>query len=275
MEPFVHETHASHPLAHELDVAQRLARHAGDAVRRCRARGFTRDRKGTGELVTAADLEADAIICEGLRRAFPDDAVLSEEAPDSGRRLSRRRVWIVDPLDGTRDFARGGDEHAVSIGLAIDGQAVVGAVYNPARDEMFASIVGVGLLLDGARAHVSGAAGLDGARVTISRDEACAPLERTAPSLRLRPVSSVAYKLARVSAGLDDGTFSLRSRREWDVCAGVALVVAGGGRVTALDGGPLRFNRREVRLGQALVAAGPALHAALSRALARLGLGRT
>jgi myo-inositol-1(or 4)-monophosphatase len=259
-------------LDRELEVAERLALEAGEVLLRHRAAGVVRRTKSGGEVVTAADLEADRVIQDGLRRAFPGDAVLSEEAPDGAARLVAQRVWIVDPIDGTNDFVRGGDEHAVSIGLAVDGRAVLGVVYNPVRDELFSGAEGRGAALGGRPARVTDAADVRAARLTVSATEWYDRLDDERHGLDLRPVSSAAYKLARVAAGLDDGTFSLWPRREWDVCAGVALVLAAGGRVGGLAGQAPRFNRRQVLLPGGLVATGEALYGPLMRALRRLGL---
>ena len=251
--------------ARELEVACRLALRAGDVMRRHRAEGLRHRQKASGELVTAADLECDALIRGGLVEAFPDDALLSEETSDGPARLSARRVWIVDPIDGTRDFASGGDEHVCSIGLSEAGRAVLGVLYNPARDELFAGAVGHGVQLGGEPVGVTDVTDLREASLTVSRNEWRHGLLR--PQHRVRAVASVAYKLARVAAGLDDGTFSDRPRREWDVCGGVALVRAAGGRVGLLDARVLRFNRREVMLSSGLVAAGPGLYPALLQAV--------
>ncbi len=253
------------PYGRELEVACRLALRAGEVMRRHRAQGLRHRHKVNGEIVTAADLECDALIRGGLAEAFPDDALLSEETSDGPGRLGARRVWIVDPIDGTRDFAQGGDEHVCSIGLAEAGRAVLGVLYNPARDELFAGAMGHGMWLRGRPVAVSETADLREANLTVSRNEWRHGLLR--PQHRVRAIASVAYKLARVAAGLDDGTFSDRPRREWDVCGGIALVRAAGGRVGLLDGRPLRFNRRNVLLSSGLVAAGPALYPALLEAV--------
>jgi myo-inositol-1(or 4)-monophosphatase len=253
-------------------VASELASRAGAVLLRHREAGVVSGEKAGGELVTAADLEADALIRAGLARAFPDDAVLSEEAADSPRRLSSSRTWIVDPIDGTEDYASGGAEHGISIGLAVEGEAVVGAVCNPARGELFAGAVGVGATLAGAPVQASAASDVSRARLTMSRTEWESGLDRLVTGLPVRPLSSAAYKLARVAAGLDDGTFSVWPRREWDVCAGVALVRAAGGVATLLDASPIGFNRRDVRLRGGVVAAGALLHRPLREALTRLGL---
>ncbi len=259
-------------LRRELETAERLARRAGEAVLRHRAGGIERRTKAGNELVTGADLEADAILRHGLAQTFPGDAILSEEAADAAQRLRSLRTWILDPIDGTEDFAAGGSQHAVSVGLSIDGRPALGVVYNPARDELFAGCVGGGVRRAGTPVRVSTCTDLSHARITVSGTEWAAGVYRRATRLPLRPLSSSAYKLARVAAGVDDATVWIWPRKEWDVCAGVALVIAAGGVVTLLDGAELRFNRPDVRLGGGLVAAGPALHPLLRAAILRLDL---
>jgi myo-inositol-1(or 4)-monophosphatase len=259
--------HPGH-FARELAVATRLALAAGEVVRRHAAGPILEQHKSSGEVVSAADLECDALIRGGLAEAFPDDAILSEETSDSPGRLGRRRVWIVDPIDGTSDFVAGGDEHAVSIGLTVDGRAALGVVHNPRRRELFAGAEGHGVEKDGAAARVSGATDLDAARLVVSRKEWKRGFEPLAAALPIRPMGSIAYKLARVAAGLDDGTFYLKPRKEWDVCAGVALVLAGGGCVEHLRGGAPRFNAPDVKLPDGFIACAPGLRAALAARLA-------
>ena len=254
-------------LDRELDMAIWLALKAGDVLRRHRASGLSVGEKEGGEIVTAADLEADAFIAAGLRAAFPGDAVDSEEAADSNSRSSARRVWIADPIDATSDYVKGGDEHCVSIGLAIDGAPVLGVVYNPARDELFAGYEGDGVTCNGNRVQPSAVGRLTDAVIEVSRKEWARGLDQRAASLTVRPTASMAYKLARVAAGLSDGAFSFKRRREWGTCAGVALVVAAGGRATLLDGTALGFNRKPGEAPLGLVAAGPGLHPALLEAV--------
>ncbi|HEY3021838.1 MAG TPA: 3'(2'),5'-bisphosphate nucleotidase CysQ [Solirubrobacteraceae bacterium] len=244
----------------ELAIAQDVALAAADVLRRHRAGRLEIDYKAGDELVTAAELEADAVIRAGLARAFPDDAICTEETGDSPERLLRKRVWIVDPLDSTGNYIKRGDEFAVSIGLAVDGVAVLGVVCNPARGELFAGCEGRGATLNGAPVRASDVAGLERAQLTVSRKELRNGLAAVASSLSLRPVASMAYRLARVAAGIDDGSFCATRRKTWGICAGVALVSAAGGRASLLDGGEIRFDRRELRQPQPLVAAGRSLH---------------
>ncbi|HET7786266.1 MAG TPA: inositol monophosphatase family protein [Myxococcales bacterium] len=252
----------------ELKVATELARDAGAMLRASQGKVPVL-RKDRGEVVTPADRESDARIRAGLLAAFPSDAVFSEETPDDGARAGRERVWIVDPLDGTSNYVAGGDEYVVSVGLSRGGIAVLGVVYNPVRDELFAGAVGSGATLNGARTTVSAAASLAGARLLVSRKEwergLSQALAGTAPGL----MASMAHKLARVAGGLADGVLSVKTRKEWGSCAGVALVAAAGGLCTHLDGSPVRFNR-SAPPPPGLLAAGPALHALLLAEAARL-----
>src|SRR5947209_9225930 len=121
----------------ELEVATELAYRAGALLRRMREGAVDVEHKAHGEAVTVADRISDAVIRAGLRSAFPDDAVYSEESPDDPARLAFARVWIVDPLDGTSNFVARGDEYSVSIGLAIDGRPALGVVCTPERGQLF------------------------------------------------------------------------------------------------------------------------------------------
>lgn len=256
-------------LERELKAATDLARDAGAMLRACQGKVPVL-RKDRGEVVTPADRESDARIRAGLLSAFPSDAVFSEETPDDGARVGRERVWIVDPLDGTSNYVAGGDEYVVSVGLSQGGVAVLGVVYNPVRDELFAGAAGGGITLNGAPKAVSAAASIREAALLVSRKEWERGLSQALAGARPPALmASMAHKLARVAAGLADGVLSLKTRKEWGSCAGVALVTAAGGLCTHLDGAPVRFNRGAPPPA-GLVASGPALHALLLAEAARL-----
>jgi myo-inositol-1(or 4)-monophosphatase len=243
----------------ELATATRLARAAGVVLLRHRRQGLAIRSKAGGEIVTSGDLESDRLIRDGLAEAFPEDALCTEETADSPGRLAAKRVWIVDPLDSTSAYANGGDQFAVSVGLAVDGEPVLGVVYNPARGELIAGGRGLGVTLNRRPVHVSTADSLASARLIVSPKEWRQGLD----GLPATPIASMAYKLARVAAGLDDGVFSIKARKAWGSCAGVALVLAAGGSATQLDGSPVHFNRPLDCHARGLVAAGPRLHPAL------------
>ncbi len=198
--------------------------------------------KVEGGLVTAADLAVDAALADVLPRA--GEGWLSEETPDDPARLARSRVWVVDPIDGTRHFFEGRSEWSVSIALVEDGRAVAGGVTLPARDLTILGAEGFGVRANGRAVQVRSGVTLARSEVLVSRSEH----ERGewdavhgAP-FAVRPHGSVAAKLALVAAGQADATWTLHPRHEWDVAAGVSLVLAAGGEVWRPDGGAVRFN---------------------------------
>ena len=250
-------------LATEQAVARAAARAAGEVLRSARAHGFEISQKTGGEVVTDADRAANDAIVTELRVAFAEDVVFSEESPDPSGRLEAERVWIVDPLDGTSDFVRGGDSFTVSIGLSIATQAVLGVVYNPVHDRLYCGIVGEGVVVNEQPTTVSAVTELASAHLVVSAKEWARGLGRIADGLVIVQHTSMAFKLAEVAAGRADGVFSLKGRKEWGVCAGTALVRAAGGMVTDLSGAPLTFNHSAGRPFDGLVAAGPGIHGKL------------
>jgi myo-inositol-1(or 4)-monophosphatase len=218
-------------IASALEVARRLAaRYPPDRVKAAS--------KSRGDPVTELDLALDRALREALLR--PGEGWLSEETADSTARLACRRVWVVDPLDGTREFLDGLPEWCVSIGLVDGAEAVAGGILNPATGELYLGALGLGATLNGRPVRVSGG----GTTVLASRTE----LKRgewdrwKGAAFTIVPMGSVAYKLARVAAGQADATWTLTPKHEWDVAAGAALVLAAGGRVTLPDGSAPRFN---------------------------------
>ena len=196
-----------------------------------------------GDPLTAADLAAD----EAIRRVLPRDGEgwLSEESVDDPTRLSCRRVWVVDPIDGTREFVEGIPEWCISIGLVEDGVPVAGGIYNPASDEMVVGSLETGVTYNGAPSTVRDPESLADVTVLASRSETRrGEWDRFhgAP-FRIEACGSVAYKMALVAGGRVDATWTLVPKSEWDVAAGVALVRAAGGRVTLADGSEPVFNQ--------------------------------
>jgi len=212
--------------------------------------------------VTEADRAVDAVLRAELLR--DGEGWLSEESVDDFTRLEKSRVWVVDPLDGTREFVAGIPEFCVSVAMVEDGRAVAGGIYNPATNETFLGSLETGVTYNGKPAKPSQRTTLNGAMVLASRSEVkrgeWKQFEGT--NLKIRPMGSVAYKLALVSAGLADVTFTLVPKNEWDVAAGVALVESAGGFVATLDNSPLRCNNRDPLL-KGLIACGPFLAAEL------------
>lgn len=255
----------------ELTVAIEAARAAGVVIRRIYETPFEVREKGRDNPVTEADLQANARIQEIIHGAYPADGWLSEETADNAARLQLPRVWIVDPLDGTKEFVNHIPEFCVCISLVENGEPIVAVSYDPIRDEAFAAEGGGGLTVNGTPARVSRVGTLAEARVLASRSEdKRGEWDAFRPHMHVELTGSVAFKLALVAAGRADATFSLTPKNEWDICAGTLLITEGGGRMTGRDGEPLRFNQRETRR-PGLIASNGMLHAALTDIIARLG----
>ncbi len=212
--------------------------------------------------VTEADRALDAVLRKELLRE--GEGWLSEESVDDPIRLQRSRVWVVDPLDGTREFVKGIPEFCVSIGFVEDGRPVAGGIYNPATDETFLGSIDSGVLYNGKPSQASQRTTLDGALILASRSEVKRGEWKAFENatFTVRPMGSVAYKLALVSAGLADITFTLTPKNEWDVVAGAALVQSAGGFVSTLEKTDLTANRKDPLLS-GLLASGPFLKDAL------------
>jgi myo-inositol-1(or 4)-monophosphatase len=224
-------------------------------------------RKAGGDPVTEADTLIDALLKEML--LAEGEGWLSEETEDDLARLAARRVWVVDPLDGTKEFVLGIPEWSISIALVVDGEPVAGGISNPATGETFLGARGHGVTVNGRPAALSTRPLLAGAQVLASRSEVKHGLWRTFDGpYQVIPMGSVAYKLARVAGGLSDATWTLVPKHEWDVAAGVALVHAAGGLTVAGTPDEDRYNREKPLLTR-LIAAPPQLLAEIQAEIQR------
>jgi myo-inositol-1(or 4)-monophosphatase len=223
--------------------------------------------KVKGHPVSEADLAANALLHELLLGARPGYGWLSEETLDEPQRLERRRVFVVDPIDGTRAFMAGRSEFTISVALVEDGAPVIGAVYNPATDEMFEAVAGGGARKNGEPLGVRDGHDFTGTRFLAGKrsfQEALGPdAERSAAVW----VNSMAYRLGLVAAGDFDGAISLFGTHDWDIAAGALLVTEAGGRISLSDGSDIRFNQPNSRHAS-MVAAGPRRHARLIERIA-------
>jgi myo-inositol-1(or 4)-monophosphatase len=257
-------------LDHALSIACQATLEAGAAIKGYYRHNYEINDKGHGDPVTSADLAADHILRQQLTTAFPRDGWLSEETLDDAARLTRRRVWVVDPIDGTREFIKGVPEFAISVALVVAGRVALGVVHNPISGELFYALRGQGAYQNGGRPmHVTQRARVAGARIPASRSEfGRGEFDDLAAPLEIVPTGSIAYKLALVAAGRADATWSQGLKHEWDVCAGVLLVEEAGGRVTDLDCRPHRFNRPQPQVNGIVASNGP-LHADIMALLPR------
>lgn len=230
--------------------------------------GTTHKPGGAGP-VTEADLAVNRMLEDVLRAARPDYGWLSEETEDDTARLSAERVFIVDPIDGTRSFIEGGRTWAHSLAVAEHGRVVAGVIFLPLRERLFAAEAGGGATLNHAPIRASGRTDLRGATLLAARpalepqywrDAAVPPVERV-----YRP--SLAYRLGLVAQGRYDAMLTLRDSWEWDIAAGALILAEAGAVASDRHGGGLRFNNPHPQVA-GVVAAAPGVHGALRGALA-------
>ncbi|MFN8585560.1 MAG: inositol monophosphatase family protein [Dehalococcoidia bacterium] len=244
-----------------LAVAEQLARDAGALIRRAALLERPAEHKGRTNLVTATDHASEALIIEGIESAFPSHAILSEESrPDTS--WERGWVWVIDPLDGTRNFVSGIPLYCVNIGLVRDGEPVLGATYDPHRDVCISGGPGLGVHADGRPVRASQAADLAASVVTADLgyyDERAtmmlATVQEMIPQIQaVRIIGSAALGLAWAAAGLSD--LNLHSLVfPWDIAAGMAMLREGGGVLFDRDGGPVRLDSQGIVAGSSAVAA--------------------
>jgi myo-inositol-1(or 4)-monophosphatase len=227
---------------HELtDLAvgvRDAAEAAGRRIQEIRQGVVTSSLKADESPVTEADRAADALLKERLT-ALLNCGWLSEETADAPERLSLERVWVVDPLDGTKEFVQQIPEYSVAVALVEGSKPVLGVVHNPAKGRTFWAVKGSGAYRDGERISVS-----EGNRLLASRSEMKrGEFEPFMPAWDVSQVGSIEYKLGLIAAGEGAVTLSRGPKWEWDVCAGGLIVREAGGVATDVFGGPLRFNQ--------------------------------
>jgi 3'(2'), 5'-bisphosphate nucleotidase len=264
-------------LQHELDVAVRLAHQAGEAILSAYRTGVAVYYKAGDEPVTAADRSADALISAGLRAAFPDDGLLTEESDDDHSRLDKARVWIVDPLDGTTEFIAGTGDFVVQIALTAGGEPLLGVVYQPTTAQLYYAVRGRGsyYAYDGQamRLRVSTVSNLSQMCLVASRSHYTAFLEAARQALGIESVKragSTGLKVGQVARGVCDLYLATNVTKEWDLCAPDALLREAGGLLTNLSGEPIAYNQPEVAANRGLVASNGLVHEQIVESLLAL-----
>ncbi len=244
----------------DYDLIRDAAKEAGKLALSYWGRSIKKQRKPDGSAVTEADHAVDALLAARLREARPGYGWLSEESAEHTHRLDARRVWIVDPIDGTRAFLQGLDDWVIAIALIEDHAPILAVVVNPLRREVFEARAGAGAFMNGRRLHASDESVLAGARFTISAS-LLKPNRWRRPWPPVTPVvaNSILYRLALVASGKADASFAPKPKWEWDVAAGALLVSEAGGIVTDPCGFPLKFNSIDAKV-PGYVAAAPKLH---------------
>ncbi|HUC51710.1 MAG TPA: 3'(2'),5'-bisphosphate nucleotidase CysQ [Xanthobacteraceae bacterium] len=216
--------------------------------------------------VSEVDIAADNLLRERLNAVNPDIAWLSEESADDPARLKARRVWVVDPIDGTRAYIGAFPDWAVSVALIEDGRPILACLYAPALDEFFAARAGGGATRNGAPIAVSAGSGIDGTRIAGPR-KLMERFESLTPPVAVMPrIRSLALRLTRVAQGVFDAAIAGGNSHDWDLAAADLLVHEAGGTLAPVGGGTVIYNRPVPRHGM-LVATGRDRHAALMKLL--------
>jgi len=260
-------------LTAELEAAQALARKAGDVILDQYAKEIIAEEKlgvdNFYEPVTEADRMASRIIVDGLSVAFPHDAVLSEEEKDDPvLRLTRKRSWIVDPIDGTAGFVQTDGDFAVQIGLAENGEPVAGIVYLPVYDEMYYAAKGEGSFVDKkgqiTQLHVSEKSELSDMKLAVTRNHWSNRMNRVIKDFGFRNHSrrgSVGLKIGLIAAAVCDIYIHLSPRTKlWDTCSPQIILEEAGGKLTDIFGSRMRYDIEDLQNHNGILASNGVAH---------------
>ena len=266
----------------ELQLAVRLAREAGAAILEFYDTQLVIQQKQDAsdfEPVTQADRTANELIVNGIRHQFPDDGILAEESIDTDRRLEKERVWMIDPLDGTNGFINHDGDFAVQVGLAVNGRAILGVVYQPLPGVLYRAVEGSGAWIERSgfapeRAQVSDNSDPETMRLAASRTHRSARMDQVVRAIGFKEEvrrGSVGVKVGLIIERQCDLYIHLSPRtKQWDTCAPEVILRESGGRLTDLFGAPLLYNSPEVKNLNGLVATNSAAHETVIRKLAPL-----
>jgi myo-inositol-1(or 4)-monophosphatase len=240
----------------DLHIAENAAIEAGILIMNYYKTDYEIRDKGYHNPVTTADHAADSRLKEILMVARPNYGWLSEETVDSPERLSKDRVWVVDPLDGTKEFIEGVPNFVVSIALVENGDPIVGVLYNPVTKETFTAAKGEGAFLNGKSIFCTAKENVSEMVILNSRSETRRGLWKSYGNTfgELKAIGSVAYKLGLTAAGQADIFASLRPKNEWDICAGNCIINEAGGKLIDLKGNRVVFNREKTLIEPGLIA---------------------
>ena len=243
----------------ELIAAKVAARNAGKILIK-HLESYSQDiqyKKESGNSpVTAADYETDQYLAHFLGGEFPHDGWLSEETVDTPDRLNKKRVWIIDPLDGTKEFIQKLPEFCVSIGLVENNIPVVGVIYDPISDEMFYAQKKKGAFLNGNQIKISTIQDIEYASIVVSRSEHTKGLWNSYKSnfSSIKSIGSIAYKLGLAASGFYDITATVAPKNEWDICAGDCIINAAGGVMKKINGENILYNQKKTLVTDPIIA---------------------
>jgi len=240
----------------DLKLAINASLKAGEIIMQYYCDDYEIKEKGYHNPVTTADNEADTYLKSTLMSARPQYGWLSEETVDSKNRLNKEKVWIVDPLDGTKEFIEGVPQFVVSIALVEKGIPIIGVLHNPVTKETFHAAKGGGAYLDQGQYRCSIKDSTRDMVILNSRSETRRGLWEPYKKhfKELQPIGSVAYKMGLTAVGKADIFATLRPKNEWDICAGTCLINEAGGKVINLNGKEITFNNQKTLIEPGLIA---------------------
>lgn len=243
----------------DLDLLRDAAQEAGRLALKLQESGVQTWRKLDHSPVTSADLAVDALLTERLRGARPGYGWLSEETADDPDRLNHDRVFMVDPIDGTRAYISGRPWWVVSVAVVQAGRAVAGVIYNPALEETYEAIEGGGAYMNGRPIHCSTVTQLDTCAMLGDPNLFAGAWDDPWPEMRIERRNAIAYRMALVAAGTFDAAIALNDKHDWDIAAGLVIAAEAGAVCTDHKGRNLPLNTPNAK-NASLICTAPALH---------------
>jgi len=255
------------PAPDDLALIEGAVREAGGIARGFFGGHYKSWDKGKGQPVTEADIAVDKFLHGVLTAARPDYGWLSEETRDDPARLSKSRVFVVDPIDGTVAFIKGRPHFTIAVAVVEAARPIAAIVFNPITEECFTATLGGGAQLNGARIHVSARDAIEGCRMLGDKGTFAHPGWSVAPNtpwptMEIETRSSIAYRMALVASGQFDAALALSAKHDWDLAAADLIVHEAGGLVSGHTGAVLHYNG-VVPIQRTMIGAGKALHARL------------
>ena len=241
----------------ELIAAKVAARNAGKIlIKHLNVDDKNIEYKSEDSPVTIADHEADQYLSDFIGGEFPHDGWLSEETVDTEERLEKKRTWIVDPLDGTKEYIKKLPEFSISIALVQNNIPVVGVIYNPISEEMFYAERNKGAFLNGMKIKISDKQDIKNASLIVSRSEYGNNLWNNYKSSfsSIKSIGSIAYKLGLAAANVYDITATVAPKNEWDICAGDCIVREAGGTMKTINGENINYNQKKTLVTDPIIA---------------------
>ena len=241
----------------ELITAKVAARNAGKIlIKHLNVDDKNIEYKSEDSPVTIADHETDRYLFDFIGGEFPHDGWLSEETVDTEERLEKKRTWIVDPLDGTKEYIKKLPEFSISIALVQNNIPVVGVIYNPISEEMFYAERNKGAFLNGMKIKISDKQDIKNASLIVSRSEYGNNLWNNYKSSfsSIKSIGSIAYKLGLAAANVYDITATVAPKNEWDICAGDCIVREAGGTMKTINGENIDYNQKKTLVTDPIIA---------------------